>query len=124
MEFPFTSHSTQNFPIENKYLVAPFWSDVNTNRGGSIRYQVYFSGSSLHATIEENFNFNAQWMLVVEWDRVPEYGTSNTQVSSELIHIYKCKNIFTEMLKDVGMEVPKSIETRSKCSMHADKGRG
>ena len=28
------------------------------------------------------------------------------------------------MLKDVGMEVPKSIETRSKFSMHADKGSG
>ena len=31
---------------------------------------------------------------------------------------------FTKMLKDVGMEVPKSIETRSKFSMHGDKGRG
>ena len=41
-----------------------------------------------------------------------------------LHHVYKCKNIFTKMLKDVGIEVPKSIETRSKCSMHADKGRG
>ena len=39
-------------------------------------------------------------------------------------HIYKCKNIFTKMLKDVGIEVPKSIETRSKYTMHADKGRG
>ena len=36
----------------------------------------------------------------------------------------KCKNIFTKMLNDVGIEVPKSIETRSKFSMHADKGRG
>ena len=35
----------------------------------------------------------------------------------------KCKNIFTKMLKDVGMEVPKCIKTRSKFSMHADKGR-
>ena len=42
-----------------------------------------------------------------------------------LIHVItKCKNIFTKMLKDVGMEVPESIETRSKFSMHADKGRG
>ena len=31
----------------------------------------------------------------------------------------KCKTIFTKMLKDVGIEVPKSIETRSKFSMHA-----
>ena len=38
--------------------------------------------------------------------------------------VYKCKNIFTKMLKDVGMEVPESIETRSKFSMYADKGRG
>ena len=50
---------------------------------------------------------------------------SNTYIA---IHIYKYKNIFTKMLKDVGMEVPKSIETRSKYlkknTMHADKGRG
>ena len=32
----------------------------------------------------------------------------------------KCKDIYTKMLKDVGIEVPKSIETRSKCSIHAD----
>ena len=38
--------------------------------------------------------------------------------------LQKCKNIFTKMLNDVGIEVPKSIETRSKFSMHADKGRG
>ena len=37
--------------------------------------------------------------------------------------MYKCKNIFTKMLKDVGIEVPKSIEKRSKCSMHANRGR-
>ena len=36
----------------------------------------------------------------------------------------KCKNIFIKMLKDVGIEVPKSIETRSKYTMHVDKGRG
>ena len=32
----------------------------------------------------------------------------------------KCKNIFTKMLKDVGIEVPKGRETRSKCSMHVE----
>ena len=29
--------------------------------------------------------------------------------------------IFIKMLKDVGIEVPKSIKTRSKCSMPAGK---
>ena len=31
---------------------------------------------------------------------------------------------FTKMLKDIGIIVPKSIEARSKFSMHANKGRG
>ena len=35
-----------------------------------------------------------------------------------------CTSVKTKMLKDVRIEVPKSIETRSKCSMHAGKGRG
>ena len=37
---------------------------------------------------------------------------------------YMFINIFTKMFKDVGIEAPKSIETRSKFSMHAEKGRG
>ena len=36
----------------------------------------------------------------------------------------KNKTFSLKMLKDVGIEGPKSIETRSKFSMHADKGRG
>ena len=46
--------------------------------------------------------------------------------SPVLLHGYflVSTSVKTLMLKDVGIEVPKSIETRSKCSMHADKGRG
>ena len=33
------------------------------------------------------------------------------------------KTVITKMLKDVGIEVPNSIERMSKCSMHADVGR-
>ena len=33
----------------------------------------------------------------------------------------KCKNIFTEILKDVGIEVPKSIEVQNAC-MQATTG--
>ena len=34
------------------------------------------------------------------------------------------KTFSLKWLKDVGIEVPKSIETRSKCSIYTDKGRG
>ena len=42
-----------------------------------------------------------------------------TQVSNISQYI-KGKNIFTKVLKDVGIEVPQSIETR--CSMQAKAG--
>ena len=48
-----------------------------------------------------------------------EHGQCSTELESD-VPVY----ILTKMLKDVGFEVPKSVETRSKCSIHADKGRG
>ena len=47
---------------------------------------------------------------------------NNCKTTERRKQILKCKNIFTKMLKDVGIEVAKSIETRSKCSLHAGKG--
>ena len=40
------------------------------------------------------------------------------------MYCYTTKKTSETSEKDVGMEVPKSIETRSKYTMHADKGRG
>ena len=71
-------------------------------------------------------------ILVYVWLDILE--TNVKMVCSKVLHhqhahvsyitFLKCKNIFTKMMKDVGIEVPKSIETRSKCSMHTDIGRG
>ena len=43
---------------------------------------------------------------------------------SRFIRVVTHSETSVKMLKDVGIEVPKSIETSSKCSMHADKCRG
>ena len=37
--------------------------------------------------------------------------------SANSLSAYRCKNIFTKMLKDVGIEVPNSRETRPECSL-------
>ena len=63
-------------------------------------------------------------ILVYVWLDILE--TNVKMVCSKVLHhqLAQVYNIFTKMLKDEGIEVPKSIETRSKCSIHADKGRG
>ena len=84
---PFTRFNPELFPIEFRYLVAPFWSDVDISRTGSIRYQVYSNGSRETEIIsqfisEENFIFTAEWMLIVEWNRVPQFGGPSYQVNT------------------------------------------
>ena len=84
----YIQYNNQLFPNGSHYLVAPFWDDVDISRGvGTISYQVYSTGRPLLDTVntiisdEENMNFIGHWMIVAEWDGVPEYGGSFTQVS-------------------------------------------
>ena len=81
MDESFISYLPRLFPVGSLYLVTPFWDDVDISRGiGNISYQVYSTGSPLLDTVntiisyEENINFSGHWMLVAEWDSVPEFG--------------------------------------------------
>ena len=87
----FTEFFPELFPIEFRYLVAPFWSDVDIRQTGSIRYQVYSNGSTETEIVsqfisEENFIFSAEWMLIVEWNRVPQFGGPSSQVNTTDIY--------------------------------------
>ena len=84
----FHYYEPQLFPLQSRYLVAPFWDDVDISRGvGNISYQVYSTGSPLLDIVntiisdEENINFTGHWMIVAEWDGVPEIGGRPNQVS-------------------------------------------
>ena len=75
------------FPVNSPYLVAPFWEAINiSGEVGNINYQVYSTGSSLLYTVntiisdEENITFSGRWMLVAEWDSVPEFDSSRNKV--------------------------------------------
>jgi hypothetical protein len=61
------SYSKYNLssPARPNNVVAPFWEDFDPSQGGTIRYQT--TGSSPNRT------------LVVEWQNVPSWGTSNLQ---------------------------------------------
>ena len=72
--------SGQFFPYDSRYLVTPFWGDVDISGVvGNISYQVYSTGSPLLDTVnaiisdEENINFIGHWMIVAEWNNVPKY---------------------------------------------------
>ena len=72
--------------------MAPFFTDIDISIGtGRIIYAVYDDVipepilSSVNSIINEHMltDFHAEWLLVAEWDNVPEFGSSDNTVSSQ-----------------------------------------
>jgi len=85
-----------SFSSTSFHLVAPFWGDAITTISGSIFYEVHSSvagsatGSLMPLNIVSAFirsmdggTFSGTWMLAAEWDQVPQYSQSTSQVSSQ-----------------------------------------
>ena len=85
----FTLTSSENFPsmdgdVHFGYLVAPYWSGIDTRRAGRVRYETYRRGDSEESdrqmstvddflVAEEGINFASEWMLLASWEDVHPY---------------------------------------------------
>ena len=71
-----------------KYIVAPYWSDIDTRSSGSVSYEFHTNITSLsllnkvskYIRQQEQNYFSGIWMLVAEWNAIPPPGTCNTIV--------------------------------------------
>ena len=86
----YNSFFNQQFPIGDRYLVAPFWDDADIRGGnGIISYEIHESGYFLD--LVNNFlqrmrpsDFVGTWMGVVYWDAVhPYFGAFSPEVSRQ-----------------------------------------
>ena len=107
----FFSHPNQ-FPTDNIYsrlsnVVAPFWSDNDIRKNGTIRYvdiDIRYPLNSMHdhekhlvsevlarlrktGTTGTEQEFQPTWMIVAQWDKVPPF--SQEGVSSK-VYNYVC----------------------------------
>ena len=78
----------REFPFSARYLVAPFWDDMDTRGGnGRISYEIHQSGYfldqvSTYLNRKRPSEFQGTWMAVAYYDAVHPYlGTSNPEVS-------------------------------------------
>ena len=80
----FTSSSPQN------HIVAPYWANNDiSNRVGNVSYEVHSSGASSEVldsvstfiSQQKLVQFSGSWMLLAEWNGVPQFGGSLTDVS-------------------------------------------
>ena len=83
-------------------LIAPFWSDVDVRRHGKVLYQVHTESESSYVNrasddvrrmMGEQFTeFTAGWVLVVTWDKVPQFPDGSIGFSDS--HSFKVRGLF------------------------------
>jgi hypothetical protein len=84
---PFRSFQAQPFPTEgNESLIAPFWSDINTNVAGDIYYRFTDDPaliSDVSGCIENAFGdpFMPDLLFIATWVNVAAYSGSPDQVN-------------------------------------------
>ncbi len=78
--------------VRNAYLLAPFWSDVDTRAAGEVAYETHVSffnndGSDMILDQVNDFvsnytgvEFDGTWLLVAEWKGVQSYPGTSTLV--------------------------------------------
>lgn len=85
----FSLGAPENFPsmdgdVYYSYLVAPYWSNIDTRRAGRVQYEAYLRGDSEASDQqmsevdeflgdEEDIDFVGEWMLLASWERVHRY---------------------------------------------------
>lgn len=81
---PVGTYTPNPFPIANDArMIAPFWADIDTTRGGTVWYRETTNDTMLdrathevRAYFPDFFRFRASWVFIATWDRVAFFGCS------------------------------------------------
>lgn len=75
------------FPLEHTFFVAPYWADSDIRDDGEVSYRVRTSQASAQMSLvsefiseRQNILFEGEWMLLVEWNEIPEFSGSDDEV--------------------------------------------
>ena len=79
-----SEYTPKAFPLGgNRRLVAPFWADVDTTKGGDVFYRETTDPNLLQqatdgvtAAFVDHRQFKATWLFITTWYEVAFYGSS------------------------------------------------
>ena len=84
------------FPLGgNRRLIAPFWADVDTTKGGVVYYRET-QDLALRTRVSEEIrkyfvrqrHFSAKWLMIATWSNVARFGgTSSLHVCINIMQI-------------------------------------
>ncbi|XP_071482857.1 sushi, nidogen and EGF-like domain-containing protein 1, partial [Diadema antillarum] len=88
----FRQYTPAPFPLGgDRRLIAPFWADVDTNRGGRLSFREVLRLGQNEAMFEEADGiirsafvdmrqFTSSWLFIATWDRVAFFGSMNPSI--------------------------------------------
>ena len=79
-----STYTPDPFPLANDArMIAPFWADIDTTRGGTVWYRETTDKQLLDRATDEVrayfpkfMKFRASWIFIATWDHVAFYGCS------------------------------------------------
>ena len=82
---PVSTYTPNPFPIANDArMIAPFWADIDTRRGGTVWYRETTEDSLLDRATDEIkdyfpqfLRFRASWIFIATWENVSFYGCAH-----------------------------------------------
>ncbi|XDV44016.1 hypothetical protein PO909_012380 [Leuciscus waleckii] len=94
----FNQSSSQYLPYsfpsnESQDIIAGLWTDLDNSARGVVSYHQYTNGSVLTRATQDinnhfpNLAFNASWVFVATWDKVPYLSLSGTETSFQVVLI-------------------------------------
>lgn len=78
----YNTHGNEAFPgPSGRFLIAPYWDDIDITNGGAISYELFESGYFLDEVNAFLFrkvpsDFEGTWMIVADYDKVAPFSGS------------------------------------------------
>ncbi|XP_028513868.1 sushi, nidogen and EGF-like domain-containing protein 1 [Exaiptasia diaphana] len=85
----FVSFKPKPFPLRGRAIIAPFWADVDTTKGGAIWYRqnttthlLEVASLDVRKAFPDFQRFSAIWMFVATWEKVPFFENKNENITN------------------------------------------
>jgi hypothetical protein len=84
-----STYTPSPFPLgSNRQLIAPYWTDIDTRKGGDIWYRESTNSTLLQRVsleirrvFPEQYKFEASWLFIATWDNVAFFGSASIGVT-------------------------------------------
>ncbi|XP_038143525.1 uncharacterized protein LOC119785151 [Cyprinodon tularosa] len=91
-EAPWSRNIPLQFPMDqSRDIIAPYWTNIDNHESGNISYVQHTNGSILQQVTQDintyfpELNFNANWIFIATWHKVPYYSVPETESTFQAV---------------------------------------